>query len=701
MQPFIIFLHLLDKINIKIIMKRILATLIIAVLLIPAVKASHVIGGDFQINMTSYDSINGVGTYHVKLRVYRDDINGIALPAQVAFNVFQMNTHTPVFVTNQNLPVTSQGLVTLGDPCYTPDPNVVSIEEGIYELSGVQIPDYGPGYYVSASINARNALAINVPTGGTMTWLALIPDPAIGLNSTPDFGNYPPDAYFCTSGPKQFSYPITDADGDSLSYDLVEPLSSSSTTAGPGAGAYPFYPSLGWQVGYSLANIVGGAPPMSINQATGVITAAPTVQGFFTFAIKVEEWRDTTAAQNGPKVKIGEVRRDVQYISLNCTSGSPPQFLNTVPTMGQTLQIDYNREWCKDLIFNDINATDTLYIEMISPVFDSGAYQTFPPIVAGNQTFYYDETFYGSGIWQDSVVIPPSQTDTVGEYNIGTVATRFCWTPGCDEVGGVFPFQVNAFSLGCDGKSQDSILFNIEVVPPPAVLGNPGIIDVTYGNAQCVNIVFEDSNIVDLMDINITSPVFDFPNSTAEFPDLPNNYEYVSYTQAPVITGVPNDDPNHFVVATQVCWEPDCEHIGTTYDFRATLHSVDCPTAINDTIDFGLAINPPFDSLDVVPNVITPNGDGMNDVYTLGYTDENGVRHGGTSNPCEDFIKVEIFNRWGIRVFDSEDPEFAWDGKNNSGARVPDGTYFVLVSGKYGNEEVKLEQRVVTVMGAK
>jgi gliding motility-associated-like protein len=444
--------------------------------------------------------------------------------------------------------------------------------------------------------------------------------------------------------------------------------------------------------------MVGGAPAMNVNATTGLITAAPTNQGFFTFALTIEEFRDTTAAQNGPKVKIGETRRDVQYISLNCTSGSPPTFLNLVPQNGQTIQIPYNYEYCKDLIFNDINATDTLYFTWNSQIFDSGAYQaTLPPDVNGDLHYYYN---WNGSAWNDSVVIPPNQYDTTenAEWNIGTVAQRFCWTPGCDEVGKTFPFQVNAYSLGCDGKSQDSILFNIEVVPPPAFLGNPGDIEVTYGNNQCVNLVFEDSTIVDLLNIEVTSGIFSEVTAPAEFPSLPNNYEYVNNFQPPVVTGVPNNASNHFVVATQFCWYPDCEHIGGTFPVQARLYSVDCPEAIDDTINFNMIVKPPFDSLDVIPNVISPNGDGMNDVYTFGYINDNGDRVGGVSNPCTDEIKIEIFNRWGIKVFESEDPEFAWDGKNNAGKDVPAGTYFVLVHGTYGNETVKLDQRSVTVM---
>ena len=216
---------------------------------------------------------------------------------------------------------------------------------------------------------------------------------------------------------------------------------------------------------------------MSINATTGDIIAAPGIQGFFTFAIRVEEFRDLGT---GTKVKIGETRRDVQYNSQPCTSSNPPTFADTSLTSGQTLQIPYNKEYCRDFVITDLNATDTLYIGMVSPVFSLGAYApAMIPDINGNDHYLYN---WDGTSWIDSVVIPPNQYDTAvgADWNIGTVANRFCWTPSCSDIGQVYPFQVNGFSLGCDGVSLDILPFFIEVVPPNIVLLNPGDINIPY-----------------------------------------------------------------------------------------------------------------------------------------------------------------------------------------------------------------------------
>lgn len=72
-----------------------------------------------------------------------------------------------------------------------------------------------------------------------------------------------------------------------------------------------------------------------------------------------------------------------------------------------------------------------------------------------------------------------------------------------------------------------------------------------------------------------------------------------------------------------------------------------------------------------VPNVFTPNGDGVNDTFVL-----------QTTNLTE--ISCQIFDRWGVKMYDvkSEKGNIEWDGKNLSKKDVPDGTYFYLLKAK-------------------
>lgn len=67
-----------------------------------------------------------------------------------------------------------------------------------------------------------------------------------------------------------------------------------------------------------------------------------------------------------------------------------------------------------------------------------------------------------------------------------------------------------------------------------------------------------------------------------------------------------------------------------------------------------------------IPNVFTPNGDGINDLFTIKST---GVKE----------ISLQIFNRWGEKLYEFTGVKAAWDGMTPLGAKVPDATYFYFV----------------------
>ncbi len=78
----------------------------------------------------------------------------------------------------------------------------------------------------------------------------------------------------------------------------------------------------------------------------------------------------------------------------------------------------------------------------------------------------------------------------------------------------------------------------------------------------------------------------------------------------------------------------------------------------------------------IVPNIFTPNGDGINDVFFVQST-----------NLAE--ITCVIFDRWGVKMYDvsSTTGNISWDGKTLFGKDTPSGTYFYILkaTGKDGN----------------
>lgn len=93
-----------------------------------------------------------------------------------------------------------------------------------------------------------------------------------------------------------------------------------------------------------------------------------------------------------------------------------------------------------------------------------------------------------------------------------------------------------------------------------------------------------------------------------------------------------------------------------------------------------------------LPNVFTPNQDNINDFFVPfpGYT-------------SVERVEMQIFNRWGLLVFETVDPEIRWDGKDkNSNSLCPEGVYFYkcivyeIVGSPENPEQTTVQQRELT-----
>ncbi|MCF8368598.1 MAG: DNRLRE domain-containing protein [Bacteroidales bacterium] len=86
-----------------------------------------------------------------------------------------------------------------------------------------------------------------------------------------------------------------------------------------------------------------------------------------------------------------------------------------------------------------------------------------------------------------------------------------------------------------------------------------------------------------------------------------------------------------------------------------------------------------------IPAAFTPNGDSYNDYF---YVDANSIQQ----------FSIQIFNRWGEKVFISDDVDFYWDGTNKSNP-CAEGTYFYIISYNCTNftSQIKQSQRKGTI----
>ena len=71
----------------------------------------------------------------------------------------------------------------------------------------------------------------------------------------------------------------------------------------------------------------------------------------------------------------------------------------------------------------------------------------------------------------------------------------------------------------------------------------------------------------------------------------------------------------------------------------------------------------------IFPNAFSPDGDGINDYLVF---QNSGILQLG----------LDIFNRWGVKVFETEASKVNWDGRTSAGELVSPGTYFYVLKAK-------------------
>mgnify|MGYP001228375927 FL=1 len=82
-----------------------------------------------------------------------------------------------------------------------------------------------------------------------------------------------------------------------------------------------------------------------------------------------------------------------------------------------------------------------------------------------------------------------------------------------------------------------------------------------------------------------------------------------------------------------------------------------------------------------IPNIITPNGDGFNDVFEV------------TNLPYYPNSILMVYNRWGKKIYETSNYLNDWDGED-----FADGTYYIILRVNYGNEEYEDHHGTLTIM---
>ena len=276
-----------------------------------SVFGSHIVGG-----VINYVYLGG-NRYLVTMKIYRDctsstDFDGVGRSPAAEIGLYYESTNVLANRYNMGAPTVTRINPIITSSCM--DTSVVCLEEGVY-TDTITVPNTTSAFYLSYVRCCRNASVDNIVTPGSVgaTFTVRIPPSGATPNSNPVYNTFPP-IFICQNADLVFNHSATDPDGDSLYYELCNPLLGGSTfSPSPGPRPAP-YSTITFAAPYSATDPLGSSPPpavaLTIDHATGLLTGTPPTIGQFTVGICVHEYRGG--------VELSVTMRDFQFNVVNC-----------------------------------------------------------------------------------------------------------------------------------------------------------------------------------------------------------------------------------------------------------------------------------------------------------------------------------------------------------------------------------------------
>jgi gliding motility-associated-like protein len=615
---------------------------------------------------------------------------------------------------NQNIPMTQQagsGLVapTLFD-CVTPS-SVGTRTLEIYTYKGfVILPGTCPNFKFWWSDccrpgNITNIFQSNGSIGNDGFFFDADLNNSLGNNSSPIFISEPVRA-FCINKTFNWAQNSIEYDGDSIHYQMINCRE----------GVYPTQTNIPFDPGFTATQPVTSTF-FNINPKTGTINFLPTTQEIDVMSVKITEYRyDSTWFVWYP---IGSSSRDMMItISANCSPTAtqgvvldynyPGQYLDTVTMLPA---VDYS---CGDSIIDlhflikidcqsiaqdgsDFRMTNPLGqpipIKRLSATCDvNGETQDvkvhlFKPLLVNGRYFLYSKTGNDGNtlvnkcgfpmdefdtlvivvddcydpIWKFENVTVVNDNHTMLEWSIDTNSFDTTYFEGYgiyrwDGTQYVFRQVVTQWDrlfyddLTATNVDGETYSYKIDFRYSGFVFGPSDSIQSIWlrsnGGCDSVCLVWNqyDGWFNPKYDVYI-----DYKNQWVKWNSLP-------------------------LTDTTYCMESDTLDVGS-YNIKVVTQD----SAYVSESNYVICVQPEPPTI-TIPNVMTPNGDGTNDFFVI----RNLLQY--------DYRPLIIKNRWGKTVYESDQYNNDWNGRN-----VPDGVYYGVVQ-IIMNGEIQSYPFMVTIL---
>lgn len=709
-------------------------------------NATHIVGGEIELEVVKGQAN---ATHRVSLNLYFDAINGNPQAEDLNIVLSFFRKRDNALMGEASLPRVSNSLIPYTSPaCARGDLQTRLIR---YSTLIVMDPDAfndPQGYYIVWERCCRNNTITNIQDPGGAGSVFYLEFPAqrrngqLFENNSPKFQPIRAD-YICVNQPFSFDFGGTDADSDSLSYELAVPLNGFSSRAVPNPRAVGSsnYPVVRWGAGYGLSNVIPGNIPLRINPRTGMLTVNANQLGLYVFSVLVKEYRN--------KVKIGELRRDFQLKVIDCQLNDPPKVSlreagkTSFYVEGQTIRIQESQNRCLNLLITDLNPNQRVSLNIRSNAFKTSEVSITPrsAILRNNsdtlraQLCFGNcvESIAGKEILFDVIATddgcPLPKYDTLPVRVIidprpnarPTTATDLPNGQATIQIGSTIRFNAisndsdsdslrleargRGFSLATTNMSftpasgKGNIRQPFSWTPTCSDVGKNFVLDFITSENRC-GIIRRDSVPVRLsvqprpsqqptVSTSLTSTSIDLivGNGSIKFDVLAQDPDNDPIQLYAVGRGFDLSKygivfPNKSGIGRIVApfeWTPDCGVLGGKFDQNLT---IDFITEDNSCSPMRFdTVSVEFTLRDILANyeINLPNVFTPNDD---GKNDYFGVSNLPPDNCQQKFEGVVIYNRWGQSVFESTDRTFRWLGENMAA-----GEYFYSI--RYTQKQYK------------
>lgn len=307
-------------------------------------------------------------------------------------------------------------------------------------------------------------------------------------------------------------------------------------------------------------------------------------------------------------------------------------------------------------------------------------------------------TVKGVDVDPDKLVLTGRGKDfSMADYNISfpqaegiqRVESDFLWNIRCDDIdldakdAFIFHFIVTDNVNKCRFNYADTLTVTVNLLPPDnqqptlsatsldetMLLRTGNFMDVTLGQQIEIGLLGVDGDSDDLLRL-------DMIEATGTVP--PEGYSFSPAENRGSVPGV-------------FTWKPECNiFVNDVYqnDYTFVFRVVDdrCFNQKGDTLEVNITIRD-VDGSDadfLPPNFISPNGDNKNDFFAMARLNEAGELENilPLDNCTGAFEGIDIYNRWGSKVFGSNVREFRWYAEGEAA-----GIYYYLL--KYSDKEYR------------